>query len=155
MGQMLALIGRACLPTTPRHFWVIFEKIICSAKHDQTHGNTHSRKTIFLLLPLILLIRKTTENVYRFNSDFDGPMTSLSSIWNPLVKTRKTVINGFPPSPFLHPISPHPTLYLGMGWLGWIGSTLRRIGFFYMDLFNNYLLGDVRFVLPTWVKYRP
>ena len=39
MGRKWFLLGRGCSPTTPRHFWVIYEKnifVIHISKHDET-----------------------------------------------------------------------------------------------------------------------
>ena len=85
MGEIWARMGRGCPPSTPRHFWVIFGKVIFSQKNDQNHEHVYRPETMFFFSK-----KKCTneKGAYRHNSDFGGPMSSPSSIWSPFVKKK-------------------------------------------------------------------
>ena len=87
MGQIWTRIGRGCPPSTPRHFWIIFEKTHFFVKHLATYMKNHEmptgHKNVFFLRN-----HKNQKDAHRHNSKFRGPMTSPSSIWSPFVKKR-------------------------------------------------------------------
>ena len=83
MGYTWVLIGRGCSPTTPRHFCVsLCENTFVFKNNTNIMDTSTGRKTGFVEHD------KHTKDAHRHDSDFDGPMTSPSSIWSSSVKKK-------------------------------------------------------------------
>ena len=83
MDRIWALMGRGCPPSTRRNFWVIFEKIFMLTKIYHNHETLHRPEN-----PFVLESNKNKGDAYRYHSNFDGRMTSPSSLWSPIVKQK-------------------------------------------------------------------
>ena len=65
-------------------------------KMSKQSWNVHGPENLCFWKLLNIKIKK---GVYRYGSNFDGPITSSPSIWSPLVKKWNTFINGSTPIP--------------------------------------------------------